>query len=297
MSAGQSPLERRLTEEVLLLDGGLGSELIAQGLPLGQAPEGWVTEHPDRVREVYRRYVEAGSDIIHTVTFGGTPLKLQAAGLGGRCAEINVRAVALAKEAAGDRALVAGDVGPTGELFPPMGTATEEQLSESFAAQAEALVAAGVDLISIETMYDLREAVLAVRAARAAGAPVFASMTFDVKKRGFFTIVGDRVGPSLAALEEAGALAAGLNCSVTASQMLPMVQEAREAGARAIIAQPNAGQPRATADGVVYDADPETFARELVALVEAGARVVGGCCGTDPDFIRVARAALDARAG
>ena len=152
-----------------------------------------------------------------------------------------------------------------------------------------------MDLISVETMYDLREALLAVRAAHAAGAVVFASMTFDVKKRGFFTIVGDRIAPSLAALREAGALAAGLNCSVTAAQMQPMVQEACEEGSPLVIAQPNAGQPRPTAAGVVYDADPESFARELVALVDAGARVVGGCCGTDPHFIRAARVALDAR--
>ncbi len=295
MSEQHPTLGERLEREVLLLDGGVGSELIAMGLQLGQAPERWVVEHPDRVREVHRRYAEAGSDIIHTVTFGGTPLKLEAAGLDGRCEEINSAAVRLAREAAGEAALVAGDMGPTGQLFPPMGTATEELLLENFQRQAEVLVSAGADLISIETMYDLREAVLAVRAAHAAGAQVFASMTFDVKKRGFFTIVGDRIPPSLVALREAGALAVGLNCSVTATQMLPMVAEACQGGVQAVIAQPNAGQPRATVTGVVYDADPASFARELVELVDAGARVVGGCCGTDPHFIRAARAALDAR--
>jgi len=290
--------ERLAAGETLLLDGGLGALFIVQGLEPGKAPEWWVLEHPDRVKQAHAAYAEAGSDIVHTCTFGATAPKLEDAGLGGRCAEVNARAAALCREACeGTAALVAGDVGPTGRLFPPMGDATEQELEAAFDEQVRALAAAGVDLISIETMYDLREALAAVRAAARTGLPVLASMTFDRKKRGFFTMVGDRVEASLPALVEAGATAVGFNCSLEAEQMLELVQVARAAlpdGAY-LEAQPNAGQPRATADGVVYDADPEAFASFLERMADAGANILGGCCGTTPEFIRLARPLLHAR--
>ena len=280
----------------MLLDGGLGALFIVQGLEPGQAPERWVLEHPQRVQAAHRAYVEAGSDVIHTCTFGASPPKLEDAGLGGRCAEVNRAAVALARAACqGADTLVAGDLGPTGKLFPPMGDADEEILERAFEEQVGVLVAAGVDLISIETMYDLREALAATRAAARSGLPVLCSMTFDLKKRGFFSMVGDRVAPSVTALAEAGAHAVGFNCSLEAEQMVALIKEAREAAPAgvAIIAQPNAGQPRATPQGVVYDADPQAFAAHLVEMVASGAGIVGGCCGTTPEFIRLARAALD----
>ncbi len=286
--------------EVLLLDGGLGALFIVQGLETGRAPEWWVLEHPDRVTAAHRAYVEAGSDIIHTCTFGASPPKLLDAGLGERCADINRRAVELAREAcAGSRTVVAGDLGPTGCLFPPMGKAQEDELEQAFSEQVSVLADAGADLISIETMYDLREALAAVRAAAATGLPVLASMTFDLKKRGFFSMVGDQVETSLSAMLEAGATAVGFNCSLEAAEMVALVQEAKAAlagyeGAAYIMAQPNAGQPRATAGGVVYDADPDEFVACLEQMVGAGANILGGCCGTDPGFIRKARAALDA---
>ena len=286
----------RLGQRPLLLDGGLGSMFIAAGLEAGRAPERWTVDHPDRVTAVHRQYVEAGSDIIHTTTFGGSPPKLADAGLAGRCREVNMAAVRLAREAtAGHATLVAGDVGPTGKLFAPMGDATEQQLREAFAEQVGAMAEAGVDLISIETMYDLREALVAVEAARETGLPVLASMTFDAKKRGFFTMVGDRLVPSLIALCEAGAHAVGCNCSVQPEQMLAMIEEAFQSVTAPLIAQPNAGQPRPTPAGeIVYDAEPEPFASDLVRMVRQGARLVGGCCGSTPEFIRAARLALDA---
>lgn len=287
-------VRRALAERVLLLDGGMGSLLIARGLEGGEAAEGWNLEHPDRVAAAHRAYVTAGSDVVQTNTFGGNPVKLAASGLGGRCREINATAVALARQAAGPDTLVAGDVGPTGVFLPPVGDASEELYRRAFGEQVTALAVAGVDLISIETMYDLREATAAVEAALATGLPVFASMTFEARRRGAFTLMGDALGPSLRTLAAAGADAVGLNCSVGSETMLALVRAVRAEVDRPLVAQPNAGQPRATADGVVYDADPESFARDLAAMVEAGARVVGGCCGTDPDFIRAARAALDA---
>jgi len=289
------PRQRLAAGDVLLLDGGLGTQLIDLGLEQGQAPEWWVLDHPDRVETVHRRYYAAGSDIVHTCTFGGSPPKLASVGLEGRCSEVNRAAAAIVRRAAGDDGLVAGDVGPSGKMFPPMGDAVEEALVDAFREQVEALAQGGADLISIETMFDLREAAAAVRAARETGLPVLASMTFEVKKRGAFTIVGDRLVSALQALHDAGADAVGLNCSVGSDQMVPMVREAAAALACPLVAQPNAGQPQVTPQGVVYDASPEAFVADLMEMVRAGARVVGGCCGTTPDFIRAARAAIDSR--
>lgn len=293
-------LLERLDQRPLLLDGGMGSLLIAAGLDAGRAPEWWLFEHPDRIADAHRAYVAAGADVIHAVTFGGTEPKLAAVGLGGRCADVARAAVELAREAAAGKAatgecLVAGDMGPTGKFFPPMGVATEDELRGAFEEQATALAEAGADLLSIETMYDLREARLAVAAAAATGLPVLASMTFEVRPRGHFTIMGDRLVPALQDLADSGAHVVGFNCSAVSEQMVPMVAEAVAGLDVPVEAQPNAGAPRATTEGVVYDVDPDAFVRDLMAMVDAGARVVGGCCGSEPSFIARARAALDAR--
>ncbi|MEW6338314.1 MAG: homocysteine S-methyltransferase family protein [Acidobacteriota bacterium] len=281
-------------ERVVLLDGGVGSMLIAAGLEAGRAPESWVLEHPERVAAVHRAYAEAGSDIVHACTFGATPPRLAAAGLEGRCREVNAGAVRLAREAVGGRALVAGDIGPTGTFLPPVGAATTESLRAAFEAQAAALAEAGADLLSIETMSDLREARLALEAGRRTGLAVIASMTFEPRRRGVFTVMGDALVASLLALAEDGAGAVGCNCSVEPGPMLAMVREAAPRLPVPMAAQPNAGRPRLTAGGVVYDADPAAFAAAVKAMAEDGARLVGGCCGTTPAFIRAARAALDA---
>lgn len=286
----------RLEREVLLLDGGIGSRLIARGLASGRAPEWWNLERPEEISAVHRSYVDAGSDIIQTNTFGASPIKLGTVGLTDRCAEVNRRGVEIAREAAGSRTLVAGDLGPTGEMFPPMGAATAGGLRAAFVEQARALADAGADLITIETMYDLREAMAALEAALETGLPVFASMTFERKPRGCFTIVGDRLGQALEALTEAGAAAVGLNCGVGTAAMLEMVREAAAANTAPLVIQPNAGEPRVTTDGVVYDSEPGPFARDLEQMIEAGARVVGGCCGTDAGHIQAMREVIDAAA-
>ena len=281
-----------VARRVVVLDGGLGSMLIAAGLEPGRAPDWWTLERPDAVATVHRGYVEAGSDVIHANTFGATPAKLAAAGLGGRCREVNAAAVVLARSACGPGTLVAGDIGPTGLLLPPVGAATVAELRESFREQAAALAGAGVDLLSIETMFDLREALAALDAAKETGLPVMASMTFEARPRGYFTIMGNRLEVALAELEGAGADAVGCNCSVAPEAMVEMVRVARGVVEAPVVAQPNAGRPQADAGDVTYDASPESFARDAVAMAGAGARLVGGCCGTTPAFIRAARAAL-----
>jgi 5-methyltetrahydrofolate--homocysteine methyltransferase len=286
-------LERR----VLLLDGGMGTLLMAAGLERGRAPEWWNLEHPDRVEAADRGYAEAGSDIVHANTFGGSPPKLAVAGLAGRCGEVNAAAVAVCRKACGSKTLVAGDVGPTGLMLAPVGQASLEEIREAYREQARALAEAGADLISIETQYDLREALAAVEVSVATGLAVIASMTFESRKRGFFTIMGNPLVPALSALADAGAVAVGCNCSVTSPVMLGMIREAGAAVTTPLVAQPNAGQPRMTPQGPAYDAVPEQFAADLAAMANAGARLVGGCCGTTPEFIALARAALNAAGG
>ena len=255
-------LRALLDERVLLLDGGMGTLLMAAGLERGRAPEWWNLDHPDRVEVADRGYADAGSDIVHANTFGATPPKLAAAGLAGRCREVNAAAVAICRSACASRALVAGDVGPTGLLLAPVGQASVDEIREAYREQAEALAATGADLISIETQYDLREALAAVEASVATGLAVIASMTFESRKRGFFTIMGDPLVPALLALAEAGAVAVGCNCSVTSPVMLGMIREARGAVSAPLTAQPNAGQPRMTPQGPAYDAAPEQFAAD-----------------------------------
>lgn len=286
-----------LARRVVLLDGGLGSLVISMGLESGRSPVCWNIEHPARIVELHRKYVEAGSDVIHTNSFGGSPVKLESAGLEGRCREVNRTSARLAREAAGDSVLVAGDVGPTGGFFPPMGSTSHEWLLDQFRRQTEALLEGGADLISIETMYDRREAEAALEAALEMGVQAMVSLTFEARKRGFFTIVGDRLSDTLTDLGASGASAVGMNCSVTADVMREMVKEAVAATGTPIVAQPNAGQPRLVDGRAEYDADSGEFATQIGEIINAGARIVGGCCGTDPGFIAGMRAVIDSGRG
>jgi len=271
----------------------MGPQLFAAGLKQGRAPEWWNLEQPDLVAAVNRSYAEAGSDIVTTNTFGATPIRLATVGLEGRCAEVNTAGVRIAREACSDSTLIAGDIGPTGEFLKPKGSVTREAMSAAFEDQAQALAGAGADLLIIETMYDLREAEVATAAAVATGLPVIVTMTFERKDEGYCTIMGDQIGASFRALAKAGATAVGFNCNIATDDMLGMVREARAEVDLPIVAQPNAGQPEVTPDGLVYGTDAEAFALTIRELAEAGARIVGGCCGTTPDFIRAIRADID----
>jgi 5-methyltetrahydrofolate--homocysteine methyltransferase len=268
----------------------MGSLLLARGLPSGRAPEQWNLEQPGQIEAVHRAYVAAGSEAVHTNTFGGSPLRLAVFGLGAECERINGRAVELAR-ASGAR-FVLGDVGPTGDFLPPVGAADPAAWHASFAAQGRALVDAGVDALHVETMTDLREAEIALAALgeAAAGRPVLVSLTFVRKPRGFFTIMGNPLGASLVRLAEQGAAAVGANCTLGGADMLALVIAARaaldEAGLGVpLVAQPNAGQPELGERGVTYSQGPDELARDVAAMVDRGARLVGGCCGTEPATI------------
>lgn len=287
-------LERALHGAPLLLDGGMGSALIARGLGRGAPPELWNLEHGERVTEVHRSFVEAGSEAVQTNTFGGTPIRLEHFGLAGRADEINRTAVTLAR-ASGAR-FVIGDIGPTGEYRPPVGSADESRWRAAFEAQASALAEARVDAFHVETMSDLAEAKVALAAVRAVAPeiPVLVSMTFDRKKRGFFSVMGDPLLPSLRALADAGAAIVGANCTLTSEAMLALVEEAMSGAPTPLVIQPNAGSPEALADGSLhYAQEPEAFAEHMSTIAARGVRLLGGCCGTDPRFISVLRRRLE----
>lgn len=282
----------------LLFDGGLGSELMRCGLAPGECPESWTMTHPEVIEAIHHAYFAAGSDIVNTNTFGGSRLKLAAYGLAEEAACVNEAAARIAV-AVRDREfpgrMVAGNIGPSGQLLAPLGMADPDEVADAFAEQALALVRGGADLLNIETMYDLSEASLAVEAAcRAAGSlPVLVSLAFRPSKRGYRTMMGADPAASVSSLREAGAAMVGCNCEVTAEEMADLVPVLAELNGGFTYAQPNAGQPRLEDGATVYDETPHHFAAIVKGFATAGAVIVGGCCGTTPDFIAALAGALD----
>ena len=229
---------------VVLLDGGMGSMLMARGLPPGVAPERWTLERGDEIVAVHRAYVDAGSDAVQTGSFGAHPLRLAAAGLAGRAGEVATVATALAREA-GARYVI-GNVGPTGEYLPPVGQGEPEAFRRGFLELGRAFAAAGVDALHVETMSDLAEARIALAALleAAPGIPVCVSLTFEHRPRGFFTIMGNRLEEALPALGAAGATAVGANCTLTSAGFRALAGVARQVWNGPLLLQPNAGSPR-----------------------------------------------------
>jgi methionine synthase I (cobalamin-dependent) len=286
-------IEKKLTSDILLFDGAMGTMLMARGIKAGETAETWVLDHPEDIEAVHRAYYDAGADVATTATFGATSLKLAHYKLSDRAAEINRRGAALARKACPAGKFVAGDIGPTGKLLKPAGDADEAQLSEVFASQAKALVEGGVDFFIIETMMDVAEALIALEAARSTGLPVFVTISFTKKPRGYFTIMGNKPADSARVLSEAGAAAVGTNCSLRIGDMIDVVAEMNAATDIPIIAQPNAGNPETEQGVTTYVDGPDVYAERTPDLVRAGARVVGGCCGTTPETIRRMREAID----
>lgn len=282
-----------IKRKVILFDGGMGSMLIASGLREGEVPDSWNLSHPDKVKSVHAAYIEAGAEVIQTNTFGATRIKLASSASGGKLdvAAVNEAAVRLVLEAREDSGrggiFVAGDIGPTGRFFPPMGTLTEEGALEAFREQAGALERAGVDLFLIETMYDLREAVAALRAVRdVSSRPVVVEQTLGRKPRGYFSMVGDTPVRGVEMLLEEGADMIGANCTLASGDMIELAAEFRSATDAPLLFQPNAGSPELEHGVPIYRQHPEDFAKDIERIVRAGANAVGGCCGTTPDFIR-----------
>ncbi|MGQ9585932.1 MAG: homocysteine S-methyltransferase family protein [Anaerolineae bacterium] len=287
-------LERLERGEVLVADGATGTWLQNAGLPPGAAPELWNVERPEAILAMHRAYLEAGAEIILTNTFGGSRHKLGKAGLAERAEELNHAAAALARQAAGHNALVAGDIGPLGDLLAPLGPVTREQAVEVFAEQGRYLAEGGVDFLLVETMADLEEAAAAVEGVRSVtGLPVVCSMSFDTHRR---TMMGVRPEQMVERLWPLGLAAVGVNCGRSLEDNEAALLAAHQANPRAPLwYKPNAGLPRLEGGRTVFDVGPEEFAAAVAQAPEHGARVVGGCCGTTPDHIRALARALEDR--
>jgi 5-methyltetrahydrofolate--homocysteine methyltransferase len=276
-----------LRERKLLLDGGFGTELIKNGFPQGACPESWNVEKPEVVKKIHQNYYDAGSDAVLTNTFGGTTIKLQSHNLEKECYELNRTAATIANEVKPEGRFVGGSMGPIGKFLKPHGDYSEQEFEDAYSEQARGLADGGVDFLLIETQYDLTEALCALRGARkASGLPVFVTMTFNHHPRGFFTLMGNSVDQFIESMEKEGVPVLGSNCTLNSEEMAELVKIMREKTSLPIIAQANAGKPSLSEEGeVAYSQGMDDYLRFIPEIMTNGADIIGGCCGTDPDYI------------
>lgn len=283
--------QRLCREKILFLDGATGTNLQRAGMPTGVCPEAWILDHPDVLIQLQRDYFEAGSDIVLAPTFTSNRIKLEEYGLTDEIESMNHRLVALSREAAGNRGFVAGDMTMTGRQLAPMGDMEFEELVDIYREQAGYLVDAGVDLFVIETMMSLNEcraALLAVR--EVCDLPVLVTLSFNEDGR---TLFGTDAKTAMVVLQSLGADAVGVNCSAGPEQMAALVADMKAYANIPVIAKPNAGMPEIADRHTVYRMTPEEFAAEAMLLLEAGAGILGGCCGTTPEHIRALKNAVN----
>lgn len=278
-----------MQSKIVIVDGATGSNLQkgnerGEKMPFGVCPEKWIVEHPDALIELQRAYVKAGSQIVYAPTFGANRIKLKDYGLEKECRTLNEQLVAISKEAVGDSAFVAGDMTMTGQQLAPLGSLTFEEMFEVYREQAQTLAAAGADLIVVETMMSLAETRAAVLGVKAGcELPLLVTMSFGENGK---TLYGTDPQTALLVLQGLGADAVGINCSAGPDRMLALIRTMAQDAAVPLIVKPNAGLPKLDADGnTVYDMGVEEFAGYMEQLLDAGASVIGGCCGTDPSYI------------
>lgn len=284
------------THDTIVLDGAMGTMLFAAGLPAGAPPEEWNVSHPDHIRTIHRHYVNSGSQIILTNSFGGTRYRLKLHNLQDRVYELNRAAAQNARaeaDAAGRVVLIAGSMGPTGELLAPMGTMTFDDAQAAFAEQARGLAAGGVDLLWVETMSDLAEARAAVEGARSVtDLPIAATMSFDTNGR---TMMGVTPAQAVRTMKEWGLVAVGGNCGNGIAEIEGVIDAMHRAAPDVrLIAKANAGIPQWRNNELIYDATPLIMGRYAQRVRALGACFIGGCCGNGPDHIAAIAAALRA---
>ena len=294
--ARQSFTEALASRPWLLADGATGTNYFQMGLESGDAPEMWNFEHPDRVRDLHRRFIEAGADIVLTNTFGGNRHRLKLHNAQGQVREINMAAAKNARaeaDAAGRTVYVGGSIGPTGEIFQPVGAMSHEDGVAAFEEQAHALKEGGVDVLWIETMSGEEELRAAVEGAAKAGLPLVTTMSFDTNGRTMMGITPKAFG-ALAASLSTQPVAIGANCGVGASELIATglgITEARPDAA--VVAKGNCGIPQYADGHIHYTGTPELMADYARIALDAGARIIGGCCGTSPDHLAAMRKSLE----
>lgn len=285
-------LERLQSGVVLVLDGATGTNLQRRGLPVGTPSDIWVMDNPEAVRQLHKDFLSAGSDILLTNTFGSSRLHLQHAGLAHRFDETNRQAVTLLAEIVkGSSTLVGGSMGPLGEMLEPSGTLTERDAEKEYAEQARLLSESGVDLLVIETQFDLNEARAAIRGARSAtDLPIVCSFSYD---RGTRTMMGVKPGQMARELAGTGVTALGINCGRSLEDNFKALQELSQVTDLPLWFKPNAGLPHTDESGALqYDVTPEMMAAQVPQWIAAGARLVGGCCGTSPNHLKAIAEAI-----
>lgn len=287
-------LQRLEAGEILISDGATGTYLQQNGLEPGGCPEEFNDSHPEIVQQMAANYFNAGSDMVETNSFGCSRYMLSKYGHGERVEELNRKGAQLAKAAAPEGRFVLGSIGPTGEFLEPNGTATEAEMFAVFTEQARGLAAGGVDAICVETMSDMAETSLAIRATKeATGLPVIATLTYDKGPRGYFTMMGITPEGAAEQLVEAGADVVGSNCGIAIEDMIEIIRKMRSATDKPILTHVNAGIPKIENNEIVYPDTPEHMAAMMPQVVAAGANIIGGCCGTGPDHVRAFRRVLD----
>jgi 5-methyltetrahydrofolate--homocysteine methyltransferase len=286
--------ERLGGREVIISDGAIGTMLLERGLRPGDCPERVNLESPEILGEIASSYLNAGAEIVQTNTFGASALKLSSYGLDRKMHEINCRAVEAVRKVVRDRAYVAASCGPSGRILQPYGDTSPDAVCDSFRQQMSVLVAEGVDIVLVETMTDLNEAMLAVRAARSVSStiPVCVTMTYDATAKGFYTIMGATISQTAQALEEAGADVIGSNCGNGILNMIKIAGEFSTQTSLPLIIQSNAGIPVLRDGATFFPESPEFMAEQCTELLRIGVKIVGGCCGTTPEHIAKMRTAL-----
>lgn len=280
-------LREKINQEGLIFDGAMGTMLMEKGLEQGKPPEIFNLENPEAVKSVHESYISAGAEVITTNTFGGTALKLSKTELKGKQEEVNKVAVEIAREAAGGKVFVAGDIGPTGEMLKPFGLLDFEKAVDIFAEQASYLDEAGVDLFIIETMFDINEMLAAIKGVRTVSDKLLlATMTFEKKPTGFFTIMGNSVPDCMEKALDEGADAVGANCSIGSDTMIELARLIRKSVTSPVIIQPNAGVPEVKDGNIFYPESADFFCDNIVKIKSLGVEIVGGCCGTNPVYTR-----------
>lgn len=284
--------------KVLVADGAMGTMLMERGLKPGAAPESFNLTNIPVLEEIAQQYLKAGADIIQTNTFGGSSLKLSMYALDSKAEEINTNAVRAVKKVVGDHACVSGSCGPTAKMLKPYGDVEPDDVYRSFEQQMNALISAGVDVICVETMIDIHEATLAVKAAKAVSSviPVMATMTFDATPKGFYTVMGTDIEAAAQGLEDAGADVIGSNCGNGIENMVKIAQEFKRCTRLPLIIQSNAGIPQMKGTEAVYAETPAFMAEKAKELIAIGVSVIGGCCGTTPAHIKALQSMVDSTA-